>query len=109
MNYYKLNSASPFTNEFVYVDLPEYLADRLFIKHMVKVKFDKDQMRRPGDPYVVVFCKVRKKDTGKFLAALDELPEKMHLHGHKDYEEYCQKVFGILKHGKEESNGSQTD
>ena len=39
MNYCKLDSTSPFTNEFVYIDLPEYLADQLFIKHMVKVKF----------------------------------------------------------------------
>lgn len=109
MHYHKLNSTSLFTNEFVYVDLPEYLADQLFIKHMVKVKFDKDQMRRPGDPYAVIFCKVRKKDTKRFLAALDELPDKMRLHGHEDYEKYCDAVFGVLNRGKEKDDGHQTD
>lgn len=109
MHYCKLKSTSLFTNEFVYVDLPEYLADQLFIKHMVKVKFDRDQMRRPGDPYVIIFCKVRKKDTKRFLAALDELPEKMRLHGHEDYEEYCNKLIITLSCGKVKDYGHQTD
>ena len=100
MHYVKLFSASPFRAEFVYVDAPDYVADKLFIKHKVAVKF-KDQMRRPGDPYVIVFCSVRKKDIGKFTAAIDELPEEMRQYGYEDYMEYCNKyeeAVGSVKH-----------
>lgn len=103
MHYIKLRSMSPFSNTFVFVDVKGYLADQLFIKHMVRVNFMKDEAHRPGDePYVIVFCTVRKKDTKRFLAALDELPETMRLHGHKDYMEYCKKSLGVLSATKEE-------
>lgn len=101
MHYLKLRSMSPFSNTYIFVDVKGYLADQLFIKHMVKVNFRKEEMHRPGDPYVIVFCSVRKKDTKRFLAALDELPEAMRLHGYKDYEDYCKKNLGGLKAKRE--------
>lgn len=102
MHYVKLRNRSLFRNMFVFVDVKGYIADQLFIKHMVNVSFMKDEMSRPGDePYVIVFCTVRKKDTKRFLAALDELPEMMRLHGYKDYMEYCKKSLGLLSAAKE--------
>lgn len=89
MHYVKLFSASQFRAEFVYVDAPDYVADKLFIKHKVAVRFAKDQMRRPGDPYVIVFCSVSKKDIDRFVAAIEELPEAMRQNGYEDYMEYC--------------------
>lgn len=102
MHYLKLKGASPFRAEFVYVDVPEYIADKLFIKHKVFVKFAKDQIRRPGDPYVIVFCSVRKKDVGKFTAALEELPEAMLQNGYEDYMEYCNKCEEAVRGVKDD-------
>ena len=43
-------------------------------------------------PYVFVICKVRKRDTGKFLEALAKLPNKMLLCGHPDYIDFCHEL-----------------
>lgn len=96
MHYVKLLSVSLINDTYVFVDTPEYLADQLFIKHKVRVNFNKGEMKRPGGPYVVVFCTVRKKDTDRFLAAMDELPNKMLLLGHDDYTEYCGKNLSVI-------------
>lgn len=95
-NYVKIRTLSPLTNLYFFVDTPKYLADQLFIKHKVRVNFKKGEFRRKGDKYVVVECTVRKKDTGRFIAALDELPNKMLLLGYDDYEAYCNEVMGVL-------------
>lgn len=96
MNFVKLRGLSAFRTEFVYVDIPEYVADQLFIKHKVRVHFKKGEMHRPGDPYVVVFCSVRKKDINRFMAAMEEMPEAMRQKGHEDYTEYCEKYLGVI-------------
>lgn len=103
MNYIKLRGVSALRTEFVYVDVPEYVADQLFIKHKVRVHFRKSEMRRTGDPYVIVFCKVRKKDIGRFVKAMEEMPEAMRQKGHEDYMEYCEKCIGVID-GNSKSN-----
>ena len=40
--------------------------------------------------YLVIFCKCRKKDSAAFCSALEELPGKMLICGHKDYAQFCQ-------------------
>lgn len=76
---------------FVFIDTPDYLADGLFVKHEVPVHFLKEYAKE-GSPYLIIFCKCRKRDTSKFLTALKELPDKMLLCGYTDYIEFC-KMF----------------
>lgn len=46
---------------------------------------------------MIIFCKVRKKDSERFLDALSELPNKMLICGHPDYEEYCDDIIGRIE------------
>ena len=47
-------------------------------------------MAKNDSEYIVVFCKVKKKDREKFLESLNLLETKMELMGYSDYEEFCE-------------------
>lgn len=74
---------------FAIIDTADYLADQLFIKHQVHVRFGPEFVC-PDAPYRVIMCKCRKKDVGAFLDAIKELPNKMLLCGHPDYLTFCE-------------------
>lgn len=95
-NYIAFRQFSLLWAHFAFIDVPAYLADQLFIKHKVTVHFGEEAHRNDTE-YVIIFCKVRKKDTDRFLAALEELPRKMLICGHLDYEEYCDEIFRKLE------------
>ena len=95
-NYIMFRQFSLLWTHFAFIDVPAYLADQLFIKHKVTVHFG-EELHHPEANYMIIFCKVRKKDTGRFLAALEELPSKMLICGHLDYEEYCNDIVGRIE------------
>ena len=95
---------------FVFFDDAGYLADRLFIKHEVRVWFDREYAKA-GSPYLAVFCHVRKKDVPKFLAALEDLKKSMMLCGHPNYTEEIssfmdamEKTKGAVKQNEEDAD-----
>ena len=90
VNYIQLKSGklSRYIN-FAYIDTTGYLADRIFI---VRVKFCGDYKHREKN-YVVVICKVKKKDVPMFLQALKELKNRAILMGNTDYETFCKEQF----------------
>ena len=63
-NYLSLNRFSLLYDHYAIIDVPEYYADQLFIRHQVTVRFGKE-FQHPDQPYVVIFCKVRKRDITK--------------------------------------------
>ena len=73
---------------YVFIDTRDYLADQLFIRHKVRVRF-KEEFGHPNTEYIFIFCKCRKRDSERFRAALAELPNKMLLMGHRDYNDFC--------------------
>lgn len=87
-NYISIKKASLRYQYFCFIDTNEYLADRLFINHKVRVHFQ-NEAYRPDIDYVFIFCKVKKRDVSEFLEALEELKNKMILLGHSDYETFC--------------------
>ena len=87
-NYFTLERFSLRYDHYAFIDVPEYYADQLFIQHQVTVHFGKE-FRHPEQLYVIIFCKVRKWDRDRFLAALSELNRKMILCGYPGYEEFC--------------------
>lgn len=99
-NYVKIDKGL-FRDLYAFIDTPKHFADQLFIKHKVRVYFQRGEMARPGDRYVVIFCKVRKKDTCRFITALNELPNKMLLLGYDDYAACCEEVMRIVERSKE--------
>ena len=92
MNYYSFGGL--ISLRYAYVDLnvnENYVADSLFLKRCIPVKF-KTEMKREGDKYRVIFCSISKKYQKPFEEALEELKTKMLLLGHTDYEEYCEQL-----------------
>ena len=88
----KLSRVSLFHNYFAFLDVEPYAADQLFIQHQVTVHFVREY-GKPGCPYRIVLCKVRKRDADRFRAAMTELPDKLRLLGHTDYLEVCRTLW----------------
>lgn len=74
MNYIKLHSGL-FKANYAFFDVPEYYADNLFIQHKVKVDFLKE-FQNGENPYIVIFCKIKKKDTKEFEKVMGELEKR---------------------------------
>lgn len=72
------------------------MADGLFLKHQVQVHF-RDEWVSPDCPYRMIFCHIRRRDEARFIAAMEELPNKMLLCGHADYLDVCSKVWGTIQ------------
>ena len=103
--YLKIRKPSLRYDYFLFFDTPEYLADQLFIKQKARVWFNQEYAKE-GSPFLAIFCRVKKKDSAKFLAALDALKNKMILCGYPEYEAEVQKM---IRHLEEAKGGSDTN
>ena len=81
--------------KYMYIDCKDYLADDLFIKNAIAVKFESDFTKDDSD-YVFVYCKVKKKEKDKFIKTLGELKNKMLLMGYSDYELFCKEQINKI-------------
>lgn len=97
--YLHLERFSLLYSHYAILDTSDYYADQLFIKHQVTVRFGMEYAH-PDAPYLIVFCRVRKKDEQRFLTALEELPNKMVLCGHPDYPTFCKAFIDQMERGK---------
>lgn len=86
---------------YAIIDCDEYLADNLFIKHQVTVRFG-PEFACPDHHYRVIFCSIRKRDEQVFLEAMAELPNKMLLCGYPDYPAFCTELRRSMDKAKEE-------
>lgn len=84
-NYLRLEKRSLRFEYFVFFDTSAYLADQIFIQKRIRVWFDGDYTKA-GFPYTAVMCHVRKKDTEKFLDALEVLKKNIMICGYPQYE-----------------------
>ena len=105
-NYFKIRKWSLRYEYYAFVDTADYLADQLFIKKQVRVRFGKE-MQHPLEKYKVIFCKVLKEDSERFLEALAELSNKMILCGHQDYEQFCDEITQLMEKGVTEMRGKR--
>ena len=107
---WKLDDRRPFRRFFVHIDAEENLADQLFIKHEVAVDFG-PEFGKAGSDYFIIICSIWKKDHQRFLDALKELPDKMLLCGHTDYEAHCTSVKKMLdaRFAKDGEKYNETD
>lgn len=106
--YIKLRKLSLRYNYFLFFDTAEHLADQLFIKQMIQVWFDMEREKK-GSPFRAILCHVKKKDTTKFLAALDALKDKMILCGYPEYEAEVQKMMCHLEKAKGDADTNEND
>lgn len=86
---------------FVFFDTVPYLADQLFIRHRVRVWFDREYAKKDS-PYIAVLCHVRKKDVPQFLDALEDLKKSMLLCGHPDYVTEIRSLMETICSGRKE-------
>lgn len=106
--YLKIRKPSLRYDYFLFFDTPEYLADQLFIKQMVRVWFDQEYAKE-GPPFLAILCHVKKKDSAKFLAALDALKNKMILCDYPEYEAEVQKMMRHLEEAKGDAHINEND
>jgi len=104
-NYVNLEQLSLCHRFYAYLDSKDYLADGLFIKHQVRVKFLQEYARE-GSSYLFILCRIRKRDECAFLDALRELPNKMLLRGYPDYPARCRQFMEKIETAKEEGRSA---
>ena len=93
---------------FTFFDTTPYLADQLFIRHKVRVWFDKE-FAREGSPYIAVLCHVRRRDVPQFLATLKELKKSMMLCGHPEYQSEISKFMDKVEKMKGDVDCDEDD
>jgi hypothetical protein len=102
MNYFSIEQFSLFYKHYAFVDTYEYLADNLFIQEKMRVHFG-NEYNKKGCKYVIVLCRVKKRDEEKFLKVMEKLKNKMLILGNRDYIEFCDsllKNMGVMNDGK---------
>lgn len=87
---------SLFKREYVYLDTNENLADKLFIKHKVKVEFVLD-MHHPDEWYKLVLIRFPKRDEQTVRDALSELYNTHLICGNTDYLDFCKEMDEIVQ------------
>ena len=73
---------------FAYFDTADGLARLLFDYEKIEVETE-DEFGAEGDPFVIVLCRVARKDREGFLKAIDILPSLMDYAGVKGYDAFC--------------------
>ena len=90
-NYYRLDHFSFFSDLYMYIDTRDHLADPIFIRHMLPVRFIK-HLSKEGTPYQIILCKAPKGRRNDFLSCMEALTRKMLLCGHTDYCSFCMDI-----------------
>ena len=85
-----------FRIRYAYLDTHSYIADSIFYKHEIPVRFE-DEFVKDGEKYRVIFCSVKRKYKAKFERALLEIHNKMLLCGYNDYEDSCKEFVNCGK------------
>jgi hypothetical protein len=83
-------------NEFVYIDVDDHLADDIFVKNKIPVKFRGDY-KHDDKKYVLVYCKVKPKYIDEFLNSLGELKNEMFHNGFADYDMFCKNMLDRIR------------
>ena len=91
-NWFNLTVPPALYCRYAYIDLEDHLADSLFARQNVAVKYEQEFVN-PINPYRLVICKVLPWQRDGFLKALSELPNKMNLLGFNDYQGFCRKYL----------------
>lgn len=90
---------------FFYIDTPGHLADVIFQKHRIPVRYLTD-ISMKGEDYLLVGCTVPRRHRQRFMEVMRELRNHMLICGHTDYDEksqYIKKAFFTLRGGKQDA------
>ncbi|MBR1711008.1 MAG: hypothetical protein IJ719_19620 [Clostridia bacterium] len=93
-NCIQLTKFSLFYNYYLYFDI-DCCSFSLLNRHQVHPKFT-DQCTKPDEKYTMLIVRIPRRDVAGFEAAMEELPGKMYLCGHSDYESFCKRMEAEL-------------
>lgn len=94
-NYAKINRYSLRHDYYCYADMPKYKADLIFVKNRIRVTFLKEY-EKENEKYILIMCRVKKKDSETFISCMEELKNKMILLGYTDYPEFCRNTLSSV-------------
>ena len=106
--YLKIRKPSIRYAYFFYFDVTPYLADQIFIRHEIGVRFGKE-FAKEDSPYRGILCRIRKKDVQVFESCMKELKRNMMICGHPDYEQEILKLLKGFDHLKGMVNSNEDD
>lgn len=89
-NYFRFRRIfPPWDNMYAYFDVSEHPESfRIFKQKGIRVKVVKTMTK--GDvPYMIIVCRVPKRQSGEFSRAMGELVCSLLLKGYTDYSEFC--------------------
>ena len=91
-NWFNLTVSPSLYCRYAYIDLEDHLADSLFRRQNISVKFEQEFSNKVS-PYRLIICKVLPWHREGFLKALSQLPDKMNLLGFNDYQDFCREYL----------------
>ena len=72
-------------------------ADRMISEAELRFPVQKKAFENAAYAYRMVFCRVLKIDSERFISALEQLPNRMLICGHRDYLSFCHRQLEHLK------------
>lgn len=92
-NYLEIPTRQPLRYKYLYVDIDEKYAKKLFEHEGVKadcitVASEEDS------PYIMVDCTVPKRDKETFIVIMEHLAKRMKFEERYDYPQACRRLFG---------------
>lgn len=97
VNFIRVRSRNPFRQNYMYLDVGEYLADRIFIRHDLPVKFFDQEFGRKDSDVRLIHCSIRRKNNEEFEKCMEELCDAAALMGYTDYAAACEGLDRMMK------------
>lgn len=97
MNYLRIHNWVPFRSSFMYIDVPEYVADQIFEDHGLNVRFKDNELYHPEMDLIVAECTIATRDEELFFECMEHLKRKLTFLGY-DMEEYdtMSELFSLI-------------
>ena len=87
-----------FKNAYLYADSRDHQSYRVFRRKGLRgFRACKSYILKLDPKYCMVGCLLSKREEQAFLEALDELHRDLLVMGYRDYEQYCDDVFNMVK------------
>lgn len=92
----RIQSRSPFSYTFTYLDAIDFCSNDIFKNNGIRIK-TKEILISNTEDFVVIMCKVKKKDLLIFLKCMEELERKIMITNHPHYLETCEKMQQLFE------------
>lgn len=92
-NYLELPTRQPLRYKYLYVDIDEEYAKKLFKYEGIKADC-LTVASEENTPYIMVDCTIPKRDEEKFKSTMEHLAKKMKFEERYDYPQACRRLFG---------------